>query len=86
MVPVPDRAARQHRWAQRLLAERDLRARPYRPADRPAIERIVLGTGLRGRPSRDFFEDDEVILRLFLAYYLDHEPDACVVTEIDRQL
>ena len=83
---VSPREFRQDRWAQKLIGDRDLTIRRFQPTDRRAIETIVRKTGLRGRPSRDFFEDDKVVLGLFTDYYLDHEPDACLVAELDGQL
>ena len=84
--PEAGRELRQDRWAQRLIGDRDLRVRPYREGDRDAIEAIVRGTGLRGRPVRDFFEDEEVVLRIFAEYYLEVEPESCLVAEMDGRL
>jgi len=55
--------------------------RPFAPGDREAIRKICRETGLKGDPTRLFFEDEEVLPLLYVDYYLDHEPDACFVAE-----
>ncbi len=55
--------------------------RPFEERDRESIRRICRETGLKGDPTRLFFEDEEVIPLLYADYYLDYEPDACFVAE-----
>ena len=56
--------------------------RPFQERDRNEIRRICRDTGLRGQPTRLFFEDEEIAPLLFVDYYLDHEPQSCFVAEI----
>ncbi|PKN19321.1 MAG: hypothetical protein CVU71_07375 [Deltaproteobacteria bacterium HGW-Deltaproteobacteria-6] len=55
--------------------------RPFEEKDRESIRRIARETGLKGNPTRLFFEDEEIIPLLYVDYYLDYEPDACFVAE-----
>jgi hypothetical protein len=55
--------------------------RPFEERDRESIRRIARETGLKGNPTRLFFEDEEIIPLLYVDYYLDFEPDACFVAE-----
>jgi GNAT superfamily N-acetyltransferase len=66
---------------QRLLAMDDgVTLRPYRPADRPAVERICALTGLRGELD-ELFCDRPLFVKLWLSPYLDGEPEHCIVAE-----
>ncbi len=56
--------------------------RPFQEKDRDAVRRICRETGLHGRPTRLFFEDEEIIPLLFVDFYLDHEPESCFVAEV----
>jgi hypothetical protein len=60
--------------------------RRARPEDRARIREICQQTALRGLPTRSFFEDEEVVSRLFADYYLDYEPESCFVAEVDGQV
>jgi ribosomal protein S18 acetylase RimI-like enzyme len=53
--------------------------RPFEERDRESVRRIARETGLKGKPTHLFFEDEEIIPLLYVDYYLDHEPDACFV-------
>ncbi len=56
--------------------------RPFEEGDRESIRRIARETGLKGNPTRLFFEDEEIIPLLYVDYYLDHEPAACFVATV----
>jgi hypothetical protein len=56
--------------------------RPFEEKDRNDVRRICRDTGLRGKPTRLFCEDEEIAPLLFVDYYLDYEPDACFVVEV----
>lgn len=56
--------------------------RPFEEKDREAVRRICRDTGLKGAPTRLFFEDEEITPLLFLDYHLNYEPEACFVAEV----
>ena len=60
--------------------------RPFAPGDREAIRKICRETGLKGDPTRLFFEDEEILPLLYVDYYLDYEPDACFVAEAGNRV
>lgn len=67
----------------KLLAVQDgISVRPYRPEDRPALERICSLTGLRGELD-EIFCDRPLFVKFWLAPYLDGEPEHTVVAELD---
>lgn len=69
-----------------LQAVRDgIAIRPYRPADRPTVERICQQTGLRGELD-SLFCDRPLFVKLWLAPYLDGEPEHSLVAEQDGQI
>lgn len=55
-----------------------IQIREYRPEDRPTVERICELTGLRGELDT-LFCDRPLFVRLWLAPYLDGEPEHCLV-------
>ena len=59
--------------------------RPYHPTDRPAIERICVQSGLKGR-LENYFCDEELFAKLWLAPFLDAEPESCWVAEVDGEV
>ena len=71
----------QDRRASATPAGRRLRIRAYGPRDRRRIAAIIAATAFRGRPLSAFFEDETVLLTLFMDYYLRHEPESCFVAE-----
>jgi hypothetical protein len=56
--------------------------RKYQPADRPQVESICATNGLRGQLEH-LFCDREVFTRLWLAPFLDGEPEHTWVAEVD---
>ena len=76
-----DRVWRQDRRAFAARGRRRLQVRPYQRRDRAQIRRIICATALRGRPLSAFFEDDRILVKLFLDYYLSYEPECCFVAE-----
>jgi hypothetical protein len=46
------------------------------------VREIICTTGLRGEPVETYFEDREVILGLFMDYYVENEPESCFVAEV----
>ena len=80
----PRSATRVWQQDRRVFATADTRAirvRLYRARDRAAIRRIIVSSGFRGRPTTLFFEDEAVVLKLFMDYYLAYEPESCFVAE-----
>ena len=71
----------QDRRASAAPSARRLRIRAYRAGDRRHIAAIIAATALRGRPLAAFFEDQPVLLKLFMDYYLRYEPESCFVAE-----
>ena len=76
----------QDRRASAAASGRRLRIRPYRAGDRRRIAAIIAATALRGRPLSAFFEDEAVLLKLFMDYYLRYEPESCFVAERDGRV
>lgn len=54
--------------------------RPYRASDRPAIEKICIESGLKGN-LETYFSDPNLFAKLWLAPFLDAEPDSTWVAE-----
>ena len=76
-----NRVWEQDRKASAAPSARRLRIRTYRAGDRRGIAAIIAATALRGRPLSAFFEDETVLLKLFMDYYLRYEPESCFVAE-----
>jgi hypothetical protein len=60
--------------------------RRFEERDRESVRRICAETGLKGDPANLFFEDEEIFPLLYADYYLDHEPAACFVAEVDGRV
>ena len=82
----PGRVWQQDRRAFTAPSRRRLHVRPYQRRDRARIRRIVCATALRGRPLTAFFEDERVLVKLFLDYYLSYEPESCFVAESEGRV
>ena len=82
----PDRVWQQDRRAFASPSRRRLRIRPYRRRDRAQIRHLICATALRGRPLATFFEDDQVLVKLFMDYYLSYEPESCFVAESEGRV
>ena len=82
----PGRVWRQDRRAAAASAGRRLQIRRYRPRDRAGIRRIICATALRGQPLAAFFEDEQVVVTLFMNYYLAYEPESCFVAESEGRV
>lgn len=59
--------------------------RAYNPQDRPGVEAVCIATGLSGRLP-DLFCDAELFAKLWLAPFLEGEPDSCWVVEDDGRI
>ncbi|MFW5697636.1 MAG: GNAT family N-acetyltransferase [Fimbriimonadaceae bacterium] len=57
-----------------------MRIRNYQPEDRTQVEKICADTGLRGHLDQ-LFCDRELFAKIWLAPYLDNEPENCFVAE-----
>ncbi|MBV8798207.1 MAG: GNAT family acetyltransferase [Alphaproteobacteria bacterium] len=66
-----------------LIGAASIQIRPYRPADRPSVRRICADTGFLGSPIDPVFEDRELFADYLTDYYLNREPDATLVCEVD---
>ena len=82
----PDRVWQQDRRAFATPSRRRLRIRRYRRRDRAQIRHIICATALRGRPLAAFFEDEQVLVKLFMDYYLSYEPESCFVAESEGRV
>jgi ribosomal protein S18 acetylase RimI-like enzyme len=59
--------------------------RPFTPADRQAVLAIGADTAFFGEPVERFLDDRALFCDLFLAPYLDHDPQSCFVAEVDGE-
>lgn len=82
----PDRIWHQDRRAFAAPSRRRLHIRPFQRRDRARIRHIICDTALRGRPLSAFFEDDQVLSKLFMDYYLSYEPESCFVAESEGRV
>jgi L-amino acid N-acyltransferase YncA len=64
----------------------DIRVRPYRAEDLPVVRRICADTGFLGKPIDPVFEDRELFVDYLSGYYLDLEPDAAFVCEVNGEV
>ncbi|MDB9823172.1 hypothetical protein OAC89_05675 [Deltaproteobacteria bacterium] len=60
--------------------------RPFEERDRESIRSICRRTGQKGRPTKLFFEDEEIIPMLYADYYMDYEPDSCFVADVNGKV
>jgi len=60
--------------------------RPFEERDRESVRAICRRTGQKGRPTRIFFEDEDIIPMIYADYYLDNESDSCFVAEVDGKV
>jgi ribosomal protein S18 acetylase RimI-like enzyme len=59
--------------------------RPFTPDDRQAVMSIAADTAFFGEPVEHFLNDRALFCDLFLAPYLDHDPQSCFVAEADGE-
>ena len=59
--------------------------RPYQTSDRPGVEAVCVATGLSGRLP-DLFADADLFSKLWLAPFLEGEPESCWVVEDAGQI
>jgi len=64
----------------------DVTVREFEERDREAVREICRLTGLKGDPTWRFFEDAEILTAIYADYYLDHEPELCLVAEKDGKV
>jgi len=57
--------------------------RLYRPADRSAVLEIAADTGFFGAPVEAFLDDRRLMQDIFVAYYVDREPEHLWVADMD---
>jgi ribosomal protein S18 acetylase RimI-like enzyme len=57
--------------------------RPYEPADRPEVFRLMADTAFFGEPVEAFLEARELFCDAFCAYYTDLEPERVWVASLD---
>ncbi|MCK4827936.1 GNAT family acetyltransferase, partial [bacterium] len=60
--------------------------RLFEEKDRKLIRAICRQTGQKGNPARLFFEDEEIVPMIFADYYMDYEPESCLVAEVDGRV
>ena len=60
--------------------------RKFEEKDRESIRTICRETGQRGNSTWIFFEDEEIIPMIYAEYYMDYEPEACYVAEVDGRV
>jgi hypothetical protein len=69
-----------------VVPKAQISVRPYRPEDRKIVRRICADTGFLGSPIDPIFEDRELFVDYLTGYYLDIEPDATLVCEVDGEV
>jgi ribosomal protein S18 acetylase RimI-like enzyme len=57
--------------------------RLYRPEDRAAVLQIAADTGFFGAPVEAFIQDRRMMQDVFVAYYVDREPEHLWVADVD---
>jgi ribosomal protein S18 acetylase RimI-like enzyme len=57
--------------------------RLYRPEDRAAVLQIAADTGFFGAPVEAFMQDRRLMQDVFVAYYVDREPEHLWVADVD---
>ena len=57
--------------------------RLYRPEDRAAVLQIAADTGFFGAPVEAFMQDRRMMQDVFVAYYVDREPEHLWVADVD---
>jgi ribosomal protein S18 acetylase RimI-like enzyme len=57
--------------------------RLYRPEDRAAVLQIAADTGFFGAPVEAFMQDRRMMQDVFVAYYVDREPEHVWVADVD---
>jgi ribosomal protein S18 acetylase RimI-like enzyme len=57
--------------------------RPYQPQDRSAVLEIAADTGFFGAPVEAFLDDRRLMQDIFVAYYVDREPEHVWVADLD---
>ena len=60
--------------------------RRLRRSDREAVREIFRQGGQRGNPLRVYVEDEEIVLRILIDYFVDYEPECAVVAEADGKI
>jgi ribosomal protein S18 acetylase RimI-like enzyme len=60
---------------------RNVVVRPYAYSDRERVREICRGGAQRGNPLKVYIEDEELVLPLIADYYMDYEPENCLVAE-----
>ena len=73
-----------HEFVQKSLQSVNIRR--YESRDRERIEEITRSSAMRGRPLKTYFEDERIVFRIFLDYYLQYEPESCFVAEENGQI
>ena len=60
--------------------------RSFEEKDREAIRTICKETGQKGNHTWVFFEDEEIVPMLYADYYMDYEPESCIVAEVAERI
>ena len=61
----------------------EVRVRPFRSEDRPALRRMSLEVGYMGEPADFYWRHAESFAEIWTAYYTDQEPESLFVAERD---
>ena len=69
-----------------MITPEGVSIRGLRKSDKEAIREMFRQGGQRGNPLSRYIEDEEIVLRMLVDYYVDHEPECCVVAEIDGKV
>lgn len=69
-----------------MITPEGILIRRLRRNDREAIREMLRQGGQRGNPLSRYIEDEELVLRMLVDYYVDYEPECCVVAEIDGEV
>ena len=69
-----------------MITKEGFLIRPLEKRDREQVREIFRQGGQRGNPLASYIEDEEIILRPLVDYYIDHEPECCVVAEAEGKV
>jgi GNAT superfamily N-acetyltransferase len=84
-VGVPSETESPQKKRDRATPEKVL-IRPFKAADRERVREIFCWVGQRGNPLHVYIEDEGLVLPFLADYFMDEEPEWCLVTEADGKV
>ena len=64
----------------------DISIRPYRVEDRQQVRELFRDGAQRGNPLKVYIDDEELVLKVLVDYYIDYEPQWCLVAEAENRV